>query len=294
MLTRQKILLALLDCATTPLSPTVLVKLAFLLRQETDVRQDATFYDFVPYRFGPFSFALYRELELLIHQSYVVQDEDGYLLDKSMAADTRRLISGLPPALRSSVRTVNASYAAKSQRSLVRDVYARYPWYATKSELKDLLPATMPPAATAPPAVYTAGYEGGSVDAFFARILRSGLRGIADVRANPVSRKYGFAKSSLSGIAAKLGLAYRHYPQLGIPSGERAALGSFASYQRLLDRYETEMLPRQKPAVADLAELIRAEPTALVCVESDVRCCHRSRLAEAVALASGLSVRHLA
>lgn len=293
MLRRQKIILAMLDSAGNPLPQTKFVKLAFLLSQETEVRDDATFYRFVPYHYGPFSFALYHELEALVRESYVVKDEDGLRLDPSMAAETRRLMRDLAGSARASIDHVTSRYGAKAQNSLLRDVYARYPWFATKTERKDLLPATMPPSPFAPAAVYTIGYEGNSIDGFFDRILRAGIRGIADVRANPVSRKYGFALSSLSGIAEKLGIYYRHYPQLGIPSVHRADLNSFAAYQRLLDRYERSMLPRQAAAVAALAAVVESEATSLLCVESDVRCCHRSRLADAVARVSGLSVRHL-
>jgi uncharacterized protein (DUF488 family) len=293
VLRRQKIILAMLDNAGYPLHQTKFVKLAFLLSQETEVRDDATFYRFVPYHYGPFSFALYRELEALVRESYVVKDEDGLRLDPSMATETRRLVRDLPGSARAAVDHVTSRYGAKAQNSLLRDVYARYPWFATKTERKDLLPATLPSSPSAPPAIYTIGYEGDSIDGFFDRILRAGIRGIADVRANPVSRKYGFALSSLSGIAEKLGINYRHYPELGIPSVHRADLNSFASYQRLLDRYERTMLPRQTAGIAALAGVVQSEATALLCVESDVRCCHRSRLADAVARVSGLSIKHL-
>ena len=113
------------------------------------------------------------------------------------------------------------------------------------------------------------------------------------MRANPVSRKYGFARTSLSGIATKLGLAYRHFPQLGIPSHLRSHLSGFSTYQRLLDRYEKELVPKHIAGITELSDVVRAEPTALLCFEADVRCCHRSRLAEAVARETGLKVMHL-
>ncbi len=293
MLKRQKIILALLESAAKPLSRAMFVKLSFLLRVETEIGTDATFYDFVPYQFGPFSFALYREIEALERQSYLVQDDDRLSLAKRLVRETRALVEELPGSVRSSVRQVTSRYASKPRKALIRDVYARYPWYAIKSESTDLLPATMPKLPSATPAVYTVGYERVSVDAFFDRLLRAGIRGLADVRANPVSRKYGFARTSLSGISDKLGLAYRHFPQLGIPSRERAHLSGFLSYQRLLDRYETELLPKQVTDVMELSDVVRAEPTALLCVEADVRYCHRSRLAEAVARETGLKVEHL-
>ena len=52
--------------------------------------------------------------------------------------------------------------------------------------------------------MYTIGYEGRSVDAFFSRLLRLRLSGVIDVRSNPVSRKYGFAARSMTEIGKKL------------------------------------------------------------------------------------------
>ena len=53
------------------------------------------------------------------------------------------------------------------------------------------------------------------------------------------------------------------------------------------------MLPERFTEVQDLGRLMRLRPSVLVCVEKDVRCCHRSRLAEAVARETGLEVVHL-
>ena len=156
MLKRQKIILALLESAATPLSRTMFVKLSFLLREETEIGTDATFYDFVPYQFGPFSFALYREIEALERQSYLVQDGGRLSLAKRLIRETRALVGELPSSVRSSVTHITSRYASKTQKALVRDVYARYPWYATKSELTELLPPRMPKLPIAPPAVYTA------------------------------------------------------------------------------------------------------------------------------------------
>lgn len=94
-------------------------------------------------------------------------------------------------------------------------------------------------------------------------------------------------------VCRNLGLQYRHVPSLGIPSAERAGLNDFASYQRLLSRYEQTMLPERLADVKEVGLLMRLQPAVLVCVEKDAQCCHRSRLAGAVAKATGLKVIHL-
>jgi uncharacterized protein (DUF488 family) len=267
----------------------VLVKWAFLLRRETILREDATFYDFVPYKYGPFSFALYRELASLRDNGYVA------LGDERVAAlpTAQSCVAGLPENARDAVRSVLARYGKTLQSDLVGDIYARYPWYAGKSELKDLVPLDIPKAPTADLAVYTVGYEGKSVDSFFNGLLRRGVHAILDVRANPVSRKYGFAKRSLDDIAGKLGLCYHHLPELGIPSSERRDVADPQAYQRLFDRYEKEILPKVGHALEQLVQLLRQRPSALLCMEKDAASCHRSRLAEAAAAMGGLQVIHL-
>ncbi len=293
MLNRQRMILALLDRAGAPVLNTMLVKLAFLLREETAVGRDRTFYGFVPYKQGPFSFGLYRELETLERDGYVERGDRSI----GLAARTRKLsrdqVERLSRAQSEAVATVVKEYGSKRRTSLLRSVYSRYPWYASKSELVQYVPRDVPEPPKRERAAYTIGYEGKSVDGFFNGLLASGLEGILDVRANPVSRKYGFAKRSMSRIAEHLGLAYHHMPELGITGNHRADLSDFDSYQRLLDQYEKKMLPKRKVYVEHATELLSSQPLALLCMEKDVRCCHRGRLANRVAEESGLPVEHL-
>ena len=293
VLTRQNTVLSLLTQADRPLSPTVFVKLVFLLRQETGLARDRSFYDFVPYNFGPFSFMLYWDLGSLRRNGYVTPEEERIALCGRTRDLAEKEAEHEPSSIRTAVAEVLGRYGKMNQQALVRDVYARYPWYATRSEITDLRPEPPLRVKKASPAVYTAGYEGRSVDAFFNDLLKEGIHVVIDVRANPVSRKYGFSGLRLGEFCKKLGLEYRHVPNLGIPSAERAGLNGFASYQRLLNRYEQTMLPERLAEVKEVGSLMRRQPAVLVCVEKDVRCCHRSRLANAVADTTGLEVVHL-
>ncbi len=272
---------------------TALMKMAFLARHETPMRSDHTFYDFVPYKYGPFSFALYRELAALKRYGYLASTEDHIVIPSESASMSQEKIRELPESDFMGMTEIAMRYSTFSQTKLLTHVYAEYPWYASKSELKSLKPTKAPRLRVAPPAVYTIGYEGKSVDAFFRELLRSGIASILDVRANPVSRKYGFAKRSLNEIAAKLDIEYRHIPELGIPSGFRKSLGDYASYQRLLARYESTVLREQDQEIRNVAAMMKQHPSVLVCMEKDVRCCHRSRLAEAVAARNGLPIKNL-
>lgn len=293
MLIRQKTALALLACAKKPLSQVIFVKLMFLLRHETGMRSARSFYDFVPYKYGPFSFTLYQELTNLRRDGYVSSDEERLALCEQTIGLAEEKIDELPAAFHEAVDNVIRRYGRESQTRLVGEVYARYPWYATRSELTDLKPKTSVRTKKAQPAVHTAGYEGKSVDAFFNDLLKKGIKLIIDVRANPVSRRYGFSKRQFSEIARRLGLDYCHMPKLGIPSEYRTDLTDFESYQRLLMKYERLMLPKFEKEICDLSKLIKKTPAVLVCVEKDVRCCHRSRLADVVSRRNGLEVKHI-
>ena len=65
MLTRQKVLLLMLKYAGRPVQRVELMKWCFLLRHQSETGGGSSFYDFVPYKYGPFSFALYQEIEKL-------------------------------------------------------------------------------------------------------------------------------------------------------------------------------------------------------------------------------------
>jgi uncharacterized protein (DUF488 family) len=293
VLTRQKTVLSLLTQAGRPLSPTVFVKLVFLLRHETGLERDPSFYDFVPYNFGPFSFTLYWDLGSLRQNGYVTTEEERIALCGRTLDLSEKEAEELPSSIQTAVADVLSRYGRMNQKALIRDVYSRYPWFALNSKLPERDSVSIQRPKKARPAVYTAGYEGRSVDAFFNDLIKRGIHVVVDVRANPVSRKYGFSGLRLTEFCKKLGLEYRHMPSLGIPGSARTGLNGFASYQRLLNRYEQAMLPERSTEVEDVGRLMRQRPSVLVCVEKDVRCCHRSRLADAVAQTTGLEVVHL-
>ena len=62
MLRRQALLLATLHASRRRLSRLELMKFLFLTRQEGLVGSTGM-YDFVPYKFGPFSFSVTRDLD---------------------------------------------------------------------------------------------------------------------------------------------------------------------------------------------------------------------------------------
>ena len=293
MLNRERIALRVLEQAGRPLPKTVFVKLMFLLRMETELEQSPGFYDFVPYKYGPFSFALYRDLDRLESYGYVSIGEDQFSLDEHLFGETQQQTRKLASNLQLAIADVVERYGHLNLSPLIREVYRRYRWYALKSERPERKLFPIPSRPKASPAVYTIGYEGKTIDAFFNHLLEKGIEAILDIRANPVSRKYGFSGSRMKQIGESVGIEYQHFPSLGVPSSERATLSDYASYDRLFAQYEQRILVHRKQEIKEVGTYMRSTPSVLVCMEKDVEYCHRGRLAESVANESRLRIVHL-
>lgn len=293
MLTRERIALRVLEAAGEPIAKTVFVKLMFLLRMETELKQHSSFYDFVPYKYGPFSFALYRDLNRLESHGFVSEGEEAVTLNDKRLSEAQIQTEKLAGILQSAVVDIVENYGQMKLSPLIKSVYGRYRWYALNSERKERELFVAPLRPKAPPAVYTIGYEGKTVDAFFNLLLKKGIETIIDVRANPVSRKYGFAGRRMKEIGEHLGLEYRHFPELGISSSERATISGYKSFQHLFTRYEQHIQNHCVPEIREVGNYMQNKPSVLVCVEKDVEDCHRSRLAIAIAYEFGMEVINL-
>lgn len=286
MLNRQKAVLLLLKQAGRTVSPVQLMKWSFLLANETPSHGGSTFYAFVPYQYGPYSFTLEQEKDVLVRDRLLEITAQGHLRLTPAGRQAELKLAGDVPQ---DVRYITSTYGDWSAQALIELVYEKYPWYTINSQLPGQR-RTTPPVAEC--AIYTMGYEGLTADAFLNRMLEAGMQRIIDVRNNPVSRRYGFHKSTLSRLATLLGLEYVHVPELGIPSAERGQLESFAQYQKLFRGYEAE-LPNAIEQQRMVGRLLEEKPGVLVCMEADPRFCHRSVLAQALTQVVDLPIKHL-
>lgn len=287
LLHRQKAILAMLHRAGRPVGRLELMKWAFLLRHEMPSSGGSSFYGFVPYHYGPFSFTLQREMAKLVESGLVREvDEHHWEFAESGASDKRH---APPTAVATDIDRLLARFAAYTEPNVVMDhVYREFPRYTVRSKRKRL--AELP---TAPPAVYTAGYEGLSVDEFLDLLVQSGIRRLIDVRSNPIARRYGYHKSTLARLCGALEIEYVHVRELGIASDQRQNLHTQSDRDRLFDRYEATTLRTETEAIKQVAALMKERPSVLVCMESLPHECHRSRLAKAVAALTRMPVRHL-
>ncbi len=279
----ERIILTLLLTESTSITKLKLVKLLFLLNREG---VDGA-YDFLPYKYGPFSFQLYRDLTKLAQDGWIY--DDSLQISPGRKGEALSEARKLPTITRDKLIDIYSLYGRLSEDALIKTVYAKHPEFTFKSELKKIA-ASVPKA---PLSIYTIGYEGASIDSFLNVLLQRGITRLIDVRSNPISRKWGFAKSTLSGLCEKTGIEYVHIPELGITSDRREGLATKDDYRTLLDKYERQYLPILEGKIRDALLLIGAAPSALVCMEADVQMCHRGRLANKMAKMIQLPVVHL-
>lgn len=293
----ERTILALLHARRDLCTPIRLVKMMFLLVKEGNVT-NTSLYDFLPYKYGPFSFSLYRDTRRLLSNGWIVgtdlgladiEEKEALQLSDARKRQAMDEMERLPSKIHKEVSLVERRYGEESDRSLLGKVYGMYPEYTFMSEFSQneyLRPV-------ADPAIYTIGYEGSNIDLFLDLLLQVGIQRLVDVRSNPVSRKWGFSKTSLADLCKRLNIEYLHVPRLGIQSQRRRDLHTAADYHRLLDEYEHRDIPRQMPIIKDLSHILKERASALLCMEADPTMCHRGRLAGVLQRYSGLEIHHI-
>ena len=131
--------------------------------------------------------------------------------------------------------------------------------------------------------IYTIGYEGVTMDEFLGALHRAGVRRVIDVRALPLSRRPGFSKSILAATLHDAGIDYVHLKALGTPKPGRDAAkkGDIATLRAV---YADQLdLPEAMAQAAQMLDLVRELPSALMCYERKPGHCHRTLLLKEVA-----------
>jgi len=290
---RQRALLLLLDAAGGELGRMDFQKLMFLYGEETGKRH----YDFVPYKYGCYSFLANDDLTLLARMGWIRLDDKKITLTTAQNDHPSLSRSPEKPTIQNWLRQ-----NPKRETPLVREVYKRFPYYAIHSEIANALLSpseqqavhqAKPKATTTSPILYTIGYEGIAFEAYANKLIQNRVALLCDVRNNPLSRKYGFSKGSLSNLLPKLGIAYRHLPELGIESGKRKHLNEQVDYDALFLEYEKE-LPQKESYLAQVLNLLQKhQRIAITCFEKQPHQCHRHCISDFLAQHHSVEVKHL-
>jgi len=287
----ESLLLGLLDALGGDADNRDFQVVLFLYCQESKSGQP---YEFAPTKQGPYSFTCQNDLRRLTSHELIESDDQSWKLTtkgKGMVDRDKTLadfVGGLD----------------KSRGDdLLLEAYRRFPYFAIKSDnaaaiLKDDHAALTKVKAEEPKPVdeplLTIGYEGRSLEAYLNILIRAGATLLCDVRGNPNSRKFGFAKSTLARTSGEVRLRYEHLPELGIPTSERRDLKTDADYQALFEDYKRTQLPHKTEALKTILDWIKAgEKVALTCYELDPRHCHRHCISDALGAHGKISVGHL-
>ena len=285
---RQRLLLTMLDALGGPLANTDFQKLLFLYTRQCE---ETPTYEFVPYKYGAFSFTSYADKRRLTEAGLLVADEKQWSLsDAGKKAAREKAV--LPLVVGRFCR----DHASLRGNALIAEQYKKYPYYATRSEIVEkVLPdaddrkrVEQARPKSAGPGLLTIGYEGRSLEAYLNLLLANSVTLLCDVRRNPLSRKYGFSKSTLSKACEGVGIRYEHLPELGIASEERRELETQADYDALFADYERASLPTQGAALQRIRDWIaEGERVALTCFELLPHQCHRHCVSDALTAGAG-------
>jgi uncharacterized protein (DUF488 family) len=268
--TGEKSIIFLLNYNKSEMSKLRLIKLMFLISKRVPI------YDFVPYRYGPFSFILYHDLFKLEKEGYIsVSDEAICLIKKDMPIiDNRK---------KNVIRMYSQNFSSMDDKSLLEYVYDKYPQYTVFS-----LYSKNCNYEKGFPGITTIGYEGKSLDKFLSELIKNKIEILVDIRRNPYSRKFGFQGYKLNEYLGKINICYRHIPQLGIASDLRKNLKKYEDYVILFEKYKDD-LKENEEFIEELKSIGKDHRISLMCYEKNIRYCHRGILAE-VLRADGIEV----
>jgi hypothetical protein len=289
MFYRRKVLLSLLEVLGRPVAKVDLQKYLFMVCES----QEKSSYEFVPHKFGCYSFQVDSDKRTLSKYSLIANDEKWVI---NSAERFHHLLSSTDQKI---IYDVVSCYGKLKGRRLLKKVYLANPYYAINSEILndvlspeecEIVKAARPRPKSAK--LFTIGYEGKSLEKYLQLLISNDVGMLCDVRRNPVSMKFGFSKKQLSSAARSMGIQYLHIPELGIESNKRKKLESEADYVKLFDAYRKNTLPLQKDAIDRIVGLIWTyKRVALTCFEANHEQCHRGCVSDAVGSIDSFSHR---
>ena len=294
MFYRRKLILALLQLFDGQLDKIRLQKLLFLFAN----KQAKAAYDFIPYKFGCYSYSANADMTAMVTRGFLTEDEKTFA-----KKDPTDYLKQLKPADLKLLQEVKTNYGKMSANALMKHTYINFPFYAIKSEAAEniLTKDELDKVIKAKPkgnktVLFTIGYEGISLEEYLVRLLKNDVKVLVDVRNNPLSMKYGFSKSQLIKYCANLGIDYVHIPEVGIQGDQRQELNTQNDYDKLFDVYRKNNLSKTRTSQNEILKLLKQHKRiALTCFEANICQCHRKHLAEAIETLPGFDyqVKHI-
>ena len=281
MFYRRKIILALIDLLGGEVEKLRFQKLLFLY----SIRKKKPEYDFVPYKFGCYSYSAKADMTAMVRKDILAESENLYTLPSK-----DNYVAKLKPADALLLKDVIEDYGSMSRNALIKHTYINFPFYAINSTIvEDVLPGKLydrvervRPTDTEI-TLFTLGYEGISLEAYLQKLIKNNIKLLVDVRKNPLSMKFGFSKSLLTRYCSSLGIEYLHIPEVGIVSEKRRNLESQSDYDELFVEYTKTTLKETIDSQERILNLLESyKRIALTCFESEPCQCHRTHLAKSI------------
>lgn len=281
MFYRRKVILALLHLFDRQIDKISLQKLLFLFTQ----RQKKAEYDFIPYRYGCYSFSANADLIAMVKKGILSETPSHFTSN-----ETTNYFNVLKIDDKKLMLYVKDQYGKMNTDDLMRHTYLNFPYTAINSikareivtiqQLEKIINSRPTSSKTI---LFTIGYEGISLEEYLNRLLKNDVKVLVDVRNNPLSMKYGFSKSQLQRYCNSLEIEYAHYPEVGIQSEQRQELNTQADYDNLFAGYRKNNLTKTISSQEKILCLLKEKKRiALTCFEADICQCHRKHLAEAI------------
>jgi uncharacterized protein (DUF488 family) len=282
MFYRRKVILAMLQHFDGELEKIRLQKLLFLFTQR---QKKSKAYDFVPYKYGCYSFSANADLTAMVRRDFLSETETTFC--KEDPTDYTPQLNTEDAAI---LEDTLAMYGGMSANALMKHTYINFPYWSTNStvareilndaqyqKVKDCVNVDKEHV------LFTIGYEGISLEEYMNRLLKNGVSMLVDVRNNAQSMKYGFSKSTLKKVCEGVGITYTHLPEVGIVSDKRKELKTQADYDSLFAEYSEDNLTKTEETQSEIATLLsQNKRIALTCFEANICQCHRKPLAEAI------------
>ena len=233
---RRKIALSLLQVFGNELDKIQIQKLLFLHSRYKTKKKT---YDFVPYKYGCFSFQANADLYTL--KKYGIVDETSKSWKK---IDNTNYLIQLDKDDKKIISDFKVIYNNKTNDDLIALTYKRYPYYSINSTIADkylseneLESLNNFRSFENDIVLFTIGYEGISLEHYLNKLIKNNIKVLCDVRKNALSMKYGFSKSQLKNACEGVGIIYIHIPEVGIDSDKRQELNSQDDYDKLFKLY---------------------------------------------------------
>lgn len=273
--------MALLQTFDGRLPKISLQKLLFLFAN----RQVKPNYDFVPYKYGCYSFSANADLTAMVGHGQLSEDQTSFT--KIGSVDYIKTLNEKDKKILIDIKT---TYGKLTTNSLMKLTYLNYHYYAINSvKAKEILTEEQyGKVLNAKPIntsiiLYTIGYEGISLEEYLNRLIKNDVKVLVDVRNNAKSMKFGFSKSQLKTFCSSLNIEYLHIPEVGIQSDQRQELKKQTDYDNLFDIYKKQNLKKTTSQQQQILNLLKdRKRIALTCFEANICQCHRKHLAEAI------------